>query len=647
METSDRAPWIRSDAMETLLLSVAAVFLGIIGAVAAFLLYRMIMLFTNLAFYQQATFMIRYPPTDHIPLWMILLPAAGGLIVGLMAYYGTDRIRGHGIPEAMEAIITKKSRVGLRVAILKPISAAIAVGTGGPFGAEGPIIQTGGAISSLIGQLLPLTASERKVFLGCGAAAGMVGIFNTPLAAVAIVLELLLFEFRARSLVPVVIASGVAAAARTVLIGPHLMFAVPPVDYGGIWALPLFVPLAIILGLGAVVFSKGLFWVEELFEERLHLNMIWAPALGGLVLGIIAFFEPRVLGMGYQTITNVLEGKLGPLEALQLGIAKSVALWFALGSGTSGGLLAPMLLVGAAIGSAYGHVVAPLFGSLHLNPNVFSIVALAALFSAAARAPFTSFLFAFELTGDYNAIAPLMIACMIADVVARLFTRYSIMTERLAQRGLELPADMEINLLEHLKVRSLMKTDFRIALTNAPVSDLLMELQQQDSAEARRHYWWVVEQSDGSLFGVITHQQVRDARLHPKLLDGPAWTIARKHVVTVHPDDLAQEALEEMLRHDVPFALVVGAQDPRKVLGYVSREDALETAEWVRMEDERVREGVVGVLPGMSRVAHRGGASGGSRRPAAPPVAPQSNGREDHYPYHRNDQQNRGGTGSA
>ncbi|CCF83020.1 chloride channel protein [Nitrolancea hollandica] len=597
---SERYGWDRTEAKSTALLSIAAVFLGIMGAVAAFFLYKMILLFTNLAFYQTLSVQLHYPPEGHIPIWMIGIPAIGGLIVGFMAYYGTDRIRGHGIPEAMEAILVRKSRVPARVAFFKPISAAIAVGTGGPFGAEGPIIQTGGAFSSLIGQLLPLTAAERKVFMACGAAAGMVGIFNTPIAAVALVLELLLFEFRPRSLIPVVIASGVAASARTVLIGPHLMFGVPPVDYGGVWALPLFVPLAVLLGLGAVLFSRGFFWVEELFEERLHLNMIVAPAIGGLILGIVAYFEPRVLGMGYDTITGLLEGRFAPLEAIQIGAAKTVALWFALGSGTSGGLLAPMLMVGAAIGSIYGHIVTPLVaGWLTLNPNVFAIVALCALFSAAARAPFTSFLFAFELTGDYNAIAPLMIGCMVADIVARLFMRYSIMTERLAQRGLELPTNMDINLLLHLRVKSLMKSGFRVALAETPVRELLGELQRSEALEGRRqHIWWIVEQPDGTLVGLITRRQVLAAKLDPDLLASPAWRLANTDVLVAQPEELVHDALTKMLQDDLPWLPVVDEQN--KVVGYLTREDAMAAAQWVRMEDEAVRKGLIKTLPGMA-----------------------------------------------
>lgn len=595
-----QAFWVRTEGRPALVLSIAAIFLGLIGAIAAFVLYRLIMLITNLAWYQRFSTDVAYPPS-HLAPWMILIPAIGGLIVGLMAYYGTDRIRGHGIPEAMEAIITKKSRVHPKVAIFKPISAAIAVGTGGPFGAEGPIIQTGGAISSLIGQALHLTADERKVFLACGAAAGMVGIFNTPMAAVALVIELLLFEFRARSLIPVVIASAVAAAARTFLIGPQRMFPVPLYADGSALALPLYVPLGIIVGVAAVLISKGLFLTEEVFEDLLHLPMIVAPAIGGLILGVVAFVEPRVLGMGYVTIQAVVEGKLTLVDALTLSVMKTIALWAALGSGTSGGLLAPMLLIGGALGSTYGALVAPLFPALHLSPNVCAIVAMSALFSAAARAPFTSFLFAYELTGDASAIVPLMVGCMVADIVARLLTEHSVMTARLAQRGVSIPASYEADVLSYLKVHALMRTDFRVLPADTPVRVVLDELHNAeiDRSELapaidlrRQHRWWAVVEPNGDLVGIVTRRQVIQARLDPALLDGPARGLANANLVVARPNEDMREALTAMLQSDRPWLPVVDPMRPRQLLGYVTREDALE-ARRMRLNDEVIREGIL------------------------------------------------------
>lgn len=586
-------------AREVVVLSAVAVVLGLIGALAAFVLYHLILIITNLAFYQQFTLAIRYPP-GHIAPWMILIPALGGLLVGLMAYYGTERIRGHGIPEAMEAIVAKKSRIGVDVAILKPISAAIAVGSGGPFGAEGPIIQTGGAIGSLLGQALGLSAAEIRVFLGCGAAAGMAGIFNTPISAVALVLELLLFEFRPRSLIPVVIASAVAAAARTYLIGPGLMFAVPPISYGGPLALPLFVPLGILIGIAAVVVSKGLFFVESLVEEVLKLPVILAPALGGLALGIIAYIEPLVLGMGYPTITAVVEGRFGALPALKLGVAKALALWVALGSGTSGGLLAPMLLIGASIGSAYGQLVGALVPAATLQPEVCAIVAMSALFGAAARIPVTSFLFGFELTGDYHVILPLMIGCMVADIVARMLTEYSVMTERLAHRGVEVPSTYGADILAYVKVRTMMRTGFHEVSLDAPVRQLVAQRQRAETLldgftrakGPRGLLLWIVVQPDGQWVGSITAQQLWAAQTNPTALNGTAARLAASTHHVTHPDARMYDALVEMLRNDLTWLPVVEPEHPRCVIGYVTLNDAL-AARRMNLEDEILRRSII------------------------------------------------------
>ncbi|MBX6770730.1 MAG: chloride channel protein [Chloroflexi bacterium] len=592
--------WERTDGRQALILSGAAILLGLLGAFAALVLYRLIMLFTNLSFYRRVSTAVVYPP-DHLTVPMILLPALGGLIVGVMARYGTDRIRGHGIPEAMEAIITRKSRVEPRVAVLKPVSAAIAVGTGGPFGAEGPIIQTGGALASLIGQLLHLTADERKVFLACGAAAGMVGIFNTPMAAVALAVELLLFEFRARSLVPVVVASAVAAVARSFLLGTQRMFPTPPLANGTPVALLYILPLGVLIGIAAVIVSKGLFLVEELFEETLRIPMVLAPALGGLLLGIIGYVEPRVLGMGYPTISALIAGQFTPARALALAAAKTVALWAALGSGTSGGLLAPMLLIGAGIGSAYGQVVAALVPGAGLQPGVCAIVAMSALFGAAARVPFTSFLFAYELTGDAEAIVPLMLGCMVSDIVARLLSEHSVMTERLAQRGLVVPLRYEADILTYLTVGALMRSDFRVVDADTPVRLLLAELRaaEQPGAEPgayadlrRLHHWWIVQDSDGRFVGLITRRQLVSAQLDEALLNGPARQLATTSVVVAYPDETMHDALVRMLQNDRPWLPVVERTRPWRVVGYVTREDAL-AARRRRLEDEVIREGIL------------------------------------------------------
>ena len=318
----------------------------------AFLLYKLIGLLTNISFYGRFASDFTSARHNHLGLWVIPIPVIGGIIVGVMAKYGSSKIKGHGIPEAMEAVLFNRSRIQPRVAILKPISAAIAIGTGGPFGAEGPIIQTGGAVGSLVGQIFHTTASERKVLLACGAAAGMSATFNTPIAGVILAIELLLFEFKARSFIPLVVASTLATAVHMQLLGAGPMFTVTAMDFGIPRALPFYLLLGVICGLAAVGFSKLLYWTEDQFE-KLPIDELWWPAIGALGLGIIGYFVPRVLGVGYDTISDILNANLALKLLLVVMLAKAVALVISLGSGTSGGLLAPMFMSSAALGGVF------------------------------------------------------------------------------------------------------------------------------------------------------------------------------------------------------------------------------------------------------------------------------------------------------
>src|SRR5437660_2897152 len=303
------------------LMSFLAAGVGLLAGIVAYILYKLIGLFTNLFFFHAVTTAFRSVGGHHLGLWVILIPVVGGLIVGLMAKYGSSKIKGHGIPEAMEAVLVNRSRIEPKVALLKPISAAIAIGTGGPFGAEGPIIQTGGALGSLVGQFLHTTAVERKVLLACGAAAGMSATFNTPIAGVILAIELLLFEFKSRSFIPLVIASTIATAVHMQLLGPGPMFQVGHVDFAIPRALPFYLVLGPICGLAAIVLSKALYWVEDLFE-KLPVDELWWPAIGALGLGIIGFFVPRVFGVGYDTIGAILNGELAWKVLLVVMIAK-------------------------------------------------------------------------------------------------------------------------------------------------------------------------------------------------------------------------------------------------------------------------------------------------------------------------------------
>src|SRR6202140_3252477 len=483
-------------------ISLLAAAVGVIAGVVAFLLYNLIGLFTNLAFYHVWSFHFRSAAENQLGAWVIVIPAIGGVIVAVMAKYGSPKIKGHGIPEAMEAVLTSKSRIEAKVAILKPISAAIAIGTGGPFGAEGPIIQTGGALGSLIGQLVSTTAAERKVLLACGAGAGMAATFNTPIAGVILAIELLLFEFRGRSFVPLVIATTLATSVRQFLMGTGAMFHVLPMDFGIPRALPFYLVLGVLCGGAAIVFTKALYFIEDGFD-RLPISELWHPAIGALALGIIGFFVPRVLGVGYDTLGDILNNNL-TLELLVLvALCKSVALLLSLGSGTSGGLLAPMFISSAAAGGLFAIGVNYLVPSAHLSPGACALVAMAAVFGSASRATFAFIVFAFEIVRDFNSVLPLMLVSVIATAIAMRYLPNSIMTEKLSRRGLDIHQEYEANALKQLKVEEVMARDVATIEPEETVHAAADRFATGDLRTYLHHALPIVD-STGRLQGMVT-----------------------------------------------------------------------------------------------------------------------------------------------
>jgi H+/Cl- antiporter ClcA len=460
----------------------------------------------------------------------------------------------------MEAVLVNRSRIQPRVAILKPISAAIAIGTGGPFGAEGPIIQTGGAIGSLVGQLMHVTAAERKVLLACGAAAGMSATFNTPIAGVILAIELLLFEFKSRSFIPLVIASTLATAVHMQLLGAGPMFNVAAMDFAIPRALPFYLLLGVICGLAAVGFTRLLYWTEDLFE-KLPVDELWWPAIGALGLGIIGYFVPRVLGVGYDTIGDILNANLGLKLLLVVMLAKAIALVISLGSGTSGGLLAPMFMSSAAMGGALAVVLNLLIPSAHLSAGAFALVAMGAVFGSASRATFSFIIFAFEITRDYNAVLPLMLVSVIADGISMLLMpKASIMTEKLARRGLRIHQDYEADVLQHTLVSETMDREAPTIAGDMRLSDLADRIARGDVMRALEENCPVTVLEASS-----------------------------RNIVVTYPDETLHDAANKMLRYNVGRLPVVDHADERRVLGYLGRPGVM-AARLRRHDEEHVRE---------------------------------------------------------
>ncbi|MBV8890855.1 MAG: chloride channel protein [Acidobacteria bacterium] len=592
------------------LISFLSAAVGLVAGVVAYALYHLIGFFSNLFFYHRISGTFQSARDNHLGLLVILVPVLGGLIVGVMAKYGSPKIKGHGIPEAMEAVLVSRSRIEPRVAVLKPISAAIAIGTGGPFGAEGPIIQTGGALGSLVGQIFHTTAAERKVLLGCGAAAGMSATFNTPIAGVILAIELLLFEFKSRSFIPLVIASTLATAVHMRLLGPGPMFAVGPVDFGIPRALPFYLLLGGLCGLAAYAFSKSLYWVEDQFE-KLPIDPLWWPAIGALILGVIGYFVPRVLGVGYDTIGDILHASLAWKLLLVVMFAKAIALIVSLGSGTSGGLLAPMFMSSAALGGLYAIGVNQMFPGAHLAPGAFALVAMGAVFGAASRAAFAFIIFAFEITRDYNAVLPLMLVTVIAEGIALLLMpKSSIMTEKLARRGLLIHQDYETDILEHVAVADTMDAEPPTLLETMRVREVADLIARHDT-KVSKHQGIFIADSAGHLKGVLTRGDVLRSLDQDPSGETSVLEAGNRDLVLSYPDETLNQAAAKMLRHNIGRLPVVERSDPQALVGYLGRREVM-AARLRRIEEEYVRE------PGWIARFRRQPVLGPDGKPAAP-----------------------------
>jgi CIC family chloride channel protein len=426
----------------------------VIGGVAKGLVY-LIDLITNLSFYGRFSFEAASPADNHLGPLVVIVPIAGALIVGLMARFGSKAIAGHGIPEAMEKIILADSRIPPALTFLKPLSAALSIGTGGPFGAEGPIIATGGALGSLTGQWIHISAGERKIVLAAGACAGMSAIFGSPLAAVLLAVELLLFEFSPRSIIPVALACVTGAGMHILLFGHQPVFAMPSIPVPSDGALVVYVLLGALVGIVASFVSRSVYWIEDGFE-RLPIHWMWWPALGAIAIGVIGYFAPHTMGVGYDNIRQLLTGALPIGMVCSLCILKYLSWSISLGSGTSGGTLAPLFTIGGGLGAVLGISVTHFFPGTGINVATAALIGMAAMFAGSSRALLTSIVFALETTGQINGLLPLLGACVAAYFVSFFFMKGSIMTEKIQRRGVRTPDSYEPDILQGVAVRQLL-----------------------------------------------------------------------------------------------------------------------------------------------------------------------------------------------
>lgn len=563
-----------------------AIVIGVLSTGIALALLDMIGFLTNLLYYQRLSVRLVSPDANQLGWLAVLIPVGGGLIVGVMARFGSEQIRGHGIPEAMERILINGSRVQPRLAVLKPISSAVSIGSGGPFGAEGPIILTGGALGSVIGQLFRLTAAERRALLVAGAAGGMSAVFGTPVAATLFGVELLAFEFKPRSMVLIGLSAATADGLRMVLadaglLTPQPIFPVPPHPVLGGVVLLGAAALGVVVGLCAWLMTQAVYRCEDAFKLLTgHVHWMWWPMMGGLVIGLGGMVEPRALGVGYDTIHAELLGQLA-VSVLALLFVVKLTIWaVGLGSGTSGGILAPVLMLGAAVGGIVGHVLPG------TTPGVWALIGLAGALGGVMRSPFTAIVFAFELTHDQNSLLALLVAGTIAHLVSVLILRRSILTEKVARRGFHVMREYGVDPLEATFVREVMDTDVVTVAPGQRVGEIYDAL-PEGSTQRRQRLYPVL--GPGGLAGVLPWSAVLESK------DDPARQVESVMIPPValaHPDEILRTVADRMAHGGFGVLPVVDRASPTRLVGLITQFDLLEARQKL-LEEERHAERVL------------------------------------------------------
>ena len=565
-ERTQRLWQITEDKRRILFISLLAVLIGACISVVGKILVLLVNFFTNISFHHRFSFEFASPVDSDMGILVVFIPAIGGLIVGLMALYGSRAIRGHGIPEAMEQILTNDSKIRPSITYLKPLSSAISIGTGGPFGSEGPIIATGGALGSTLGQLLRISAVERKILLASGATAGMSAIFGSPIAAIFLAIELLLFEFSPRSIIPVALACITGSAGHHLLFEAGPVFPTPQIQVAGNMALAVYSCIGLIIGLISAGVTKIVYLVEDTFE-KLPIHWMWWPAIGGLVVGVVGYFYPRTMGVGYVNITDILSGGLPIKVIFALCMMKFISWSIALGSGTSGGTLAPLLTIGGATGALLGIAGLSLFPNSGITITLAALVGMSAMFAGSSRALLTSIIFAIETTGQSNALLPLLAACVASYVVSFFLLRNTIMTEKIARRGVKAPNAFEPDILDKIQIGQVMNSRGTVISSDTTVEEATRWLQEKP---LEQHQYYIVTSAQGQFEGVLNI--IKLYRTHTN----PAATVAQlisKKPISLTKQHTLKSAVEIMADEKVDQLPVTDEDD--KVVGIISYRDVL------------------------------------------------------------------------
>ena len=561
LEAEHIEPLKNENKRRILIISCIALLIAISISFISKLLVYLIDLITNISFYGNFSIHHASPANNSLGLFVIFIPAIGGVIIGFMALYGSKAIRGHGIPEAMEQILTNQSKIKPSITYLKPLSAAISIGTGGPFGAEGPIIATGGALGSTIGQLLNITHNERKILLTAGATAGMAAIFGSPIAAIFLAIELLLFEFSPRSIIPVSIACITGAAGHHFLFGQDPVFAMPAISFTGNSALICYCTLGIIIGCLSALATRAVYFIEDLFE-KIPVHWMWWPALGGIIVGIVGYFAPHTLGVGYDNITDVLSGNMPLKVLLSLCILKFISWAIALGSGTSGGTLAPLLTIGGAIGALLGTGIIYFFPGIGITIPLTALIGMSAMFAGASRALLTSIIFALETTGQSNALLPLLGACVMSYCISFFLMENTIMTEKIARRGVKTPDSYGPDILEKINVEQVMNDEGLLLSEENSIKEVREWLKMEHKVSTH----FIIATNEGIYKGIISALTLSGDY---KNIDEPIGNFIKHKDISISAGNTLKVAVEIMARENIDVLSVVST-DNTSIIGILS-----------------------------------------------------------------------------
>jgi H+/Cl- antiporter ClcA len=568
LESENFTPPKTQNKKRLLYTSSLAVGIAIVVSFIAKLLVHLIDLFTNISFSGAFSIAPSEPAHNSLGIFVIIIPVIGGLIVGVMALYGSKAIRGHGIPEAMEQILTNQSKVKPSITYLKPLSAAISIGTGGPFGAEGPIIATGGAFGSTVGQFLRISDNERKILLAAGATAGMSAIFGTPIAAIFLAIELLLFEFSSRSFIPVALACITGAAGHHLLFNAGYVFEMSSViEVASNTALFTYSIIGLAIGLCSVLVTKIVYFIEDLFEKTPVHWALW-PAIGGLVVGVVGYFSPRTLGVGYNNIIDTLNGNLPLNIILSLCFLKFISWAVSLGSGTSGGTLAPLLTIGSATGALFALLILQWFPDCGITVQLAALIGMAAMFAGASRAFLTSIIFALETTGQAHALVPLLAACSASYFVSFFLMENSIMTEKITRRGVKTPDSFVPDILEKISVEQTLKSNHTIISEENSIGEIRSWLETEEDLDAT---YFIVSSNAGEYRGIVNSLTILNSKHDIK---NPVGALVKEKHVHISPENNLKRAIELMAKENIDVLPVI-SENNNQLMGIISYKDIL------------------------------------------------------------------------